>query len=125
MHREAAERLWPFDEPVYLHQVVTRNGAGLTRYLDPPDALADMDRALGSEWRVHFHVPIFLDQMERFSTTQDFLREILALHREQPISEHLEVETYTWDVLPERYRATPVAEAIARELTWVRQQLDA
>ncbi len=125
MDREAAERLRPFDEPIYLHQVVARNGAGLTRYLDLPDALADMDRALGSEWRIHFHVPIFLDEMERFSTTQDFLREILALHRERPISEHLEVETYTWDVLPERYRATPVAEAIARELVWVRQHLEA
>jgi hypothetical protein len=123
--REVARHLRPFDEPVYLHQVVARNGAGLTRYTDLPQALADIDRTLGSEWRVHFHVPIFLETMERFSTTQDFLREILALHRQRPISDHLEVETYTWDVLPERYRATPVAAAIARELGWVRQQLDA
>jgi hypothetical protein len=123
--RETARHLRPFDEPVYLHQVVARNGAGLTRYTDLPQALADIDRTLGSEWRVHFHVPIFLEAMERFSTTQDFLREVLALHRQRPISDHLEVETYTWDVLPERYRATPVAAAIARELGWVRQQLDA
>jgi sugar phosphate isomerase/epimerase len=123
--REAARHLGPFDEPVYLHQVVARNGAGLTRYTDLPQALADLDRTLGSEWRVHFHVPIFLETMERFATTQDFLREILVLHRQRPISDHLEVETYTWDVLPERYRATPVATAIARELNWVRQQLDA
>jgi hypothetical protein len=123
--RETAERLRPFDEPIYLHQVVARNGAGLSRYVDLPDALADLGRTLGGEWRVHFHVPIFLDRMEHFSTTQDFLSDILALHREQPISDHLEVETYTWDVLPERYRSTPVAEAIARELAWVRQQLDA
>ena len=70
---------------------------------------------------MHFHVPVFLAEMEHFSTTQDFLREILALHREQPISEHLEVETYTWDVLPERYRGVPVATAIARELNWVQE----
>jgi hypothetical protein len=122
---ETARHLRPFDEPVYLHQVVARNGAGLTRYTDLPQALADIDRTLGSEWRVHFHVPIFLEKMEHFSTTQDFLREVLALHRQRPISDHLEVETYTWDVLPESYRATPVAAAIARELGWVRQQLDA
>jgi hypothetical protein len=72
---------------------------------------------------VHFHVPIFLDQLEHFSTTQNFLKEILALHRANPISAHLEVETYTWDVLPERYRGADVSAAIARELNWVRKRL--
>ncbi len=105
--------------------MVARNGAGLVRYLDLPEALADLDRTLGSEWRVHFHVPVFLAEMEHFSTTQDFLRDILALHREQPISQHLEAETYTWDVLPERYRGVPVSTAIARELNWVKSQLGA
>ena len=121
---ETAAQLRPFDEPVYLHQVVARNGSGFKRYLDLPDALADIDANIGSEWRIHFHVPIFLAEMQHFSTTQDFLRQILALHLEKPITDHLEVETYTWDVLPERYRGTPVAQAIARELNWVRQQLD-
>ena len=123
--RATAAQLAPFDEPVYLHQVVARNGGGLLRYLDLPDALGDIDSTLGSEWRVHFHVPIFLAELEHFSTTQDFLGEILTLHRERPISDHLEVETYTWDVLPERYRGMPVATAIARELNWVRQQFEA
>jgi hypothetical protein len=121
--REAAAELGAFNEPVYLHQVVARNGGAFSRYLDLPEALADLDRSLGGEWRVHFHVPIFLAELEHFSTTQDFLREILALHREQPVSEHLEVETYTWDVLPSFYRNTEVSGAIARELHWVRQQL--
>ena len=117
------EALKGFAEPVYLHQVIERHADGLTRYLDLPDALAALDQALGSEWRVHFHVPIFLDELQHFSTTQDFLRDILALHRKIPISNHLEVETYTWDVLPERYRGVPVSNAIARELNWVREQL--
>ena len=77
------------------------------------------------EWRVHFHVPIFLGEIEHFSTTQDFLRDILAIHREEPVSAHLEVETYTWDVLPEADRRDDVATAIARELTWVRDRLRA
>lgn len=119
----AAEQLAPFVEPVYLHQVVQSRGGALTRFLDLPDALASLDSATGSEWRVHFHVPIFLDRLKDFSTTQAFLREILAMHREQPISDHLEVETYTWDVLPDRYRGVPVGEAIARELNWVADRL--
>jgi hypothetical protein len=97
----------------------------LTRHLDLPDALARIEQSRGSEWRVHFHVPIFLAELEHFSTTQAFLVEILRLHRAQAISPHLEVETYTWDVLPERYRQVGVASAVARELAWVRAQLDA
>jgi sugar phosphate isomerase/epimerase len=120
---ETATQLRPFDEPVYLHQVIAREGEGLTRHLDLPQALATLEGSQGAEWRVHFHVPIFFDQLQHFSTTQDFLRQILALHRQQPISGHLEVETYTWDVLPVRYRDAGIAPAIARELSWVVDQL--
>ena len=122
---ETAVQLRPFDEPVYLHQVIERRGDRLTRHLDLPDALARVADSAGAEWRVHFHVPIFLAELRDFSTTQAFLREILARHRQQPISRHLEVETYTWDVLPAHYRQDDVASAIARELAWVIEQLDA
>jgi hypothetical protein len=119
-----AERLRRFDEPVYLHQVVERRNGGLTRYLDLPQAFEALDGSGGPrEWRIHFHVPIFMDEIEHFSTTQNFLREILAIHREGPVSAHLEVETYTWDVLPEDARRVDVATAIARELAWVRERL--
>ncbi len=120
---ETARQLRPFDEPVYLHQVVARTDEGLVRHLDLPQALGTLDASLGAEWRVHFHVPIFFDELQHFSTTQDFLRQILALHRQQPISPHLEVETYTWDVLPVRYRQDGIGPAIARELAWVQDQL--
>ena len=120
---ETPRTLAGFDEPVYLHQVIERRGGELIRYLDLPKALGAIDQAIGHEWRVHFHVPIFLDELQHFSTTQDFLKQILALHREQPISTHLEVETYTWDVLPERYRGVEVSTAIARELNWVKNEL--
>ncbi len=72
---------------------------------------------------MHFHVPIFLDDLGRFATTQDFIRDILARHREAPLTRHLEVETYTWDVLPPEYRKVDVDSAIVRELQWVRDQL--
>jgi hypothetical protein len=48
----------------------------------------------------------------------------LAIHRDNPISSHLEVETYTWNVLPAEYRDVDVVDAVVRELNWVRQQLD-
>jgi hypothetical protein len=61
--------------------------------------------------------------MTHFGTTQSFLAAILALHRADPISRHLEVETYTWDVLPPSYRDADLSSAIARELNWVKAQL--
>ncbi|WP_332712238.1 metabolite traffic protein EboE [Pelagibacterium mangrovi] len=120
---DTAALLAPFAEPTYLHQVVGQKGASLDKWLDLGPALEDIDKAIGSEWRVHFHVPVFLEDMGAFGTTQAFLREILALHRQHPISGHLEVETYTWDVLPEQYRGQPMSKAIARELNWVRKEL--
>lgn len=118
------ELLRPFNDAVYLHQVVERSASGLTRYVDLPEAFAAAGGNTGDrEWRVHFHVPIFLDELGRFATTQDFIRDILARHRELPLSRHLEVETYTWDVLPPEYRKVDVDTAIVRELRWVRDQL--
>ncbi len=121
--QDAANLLRPFDEPVYLHQVIGRGANELRRYKDLPEAFADIKRALGEEWRIHFHVPVFLDELQDFGTTQFFLRDILALHRDNPIAPHLEVETYTWDVLPDSYRDVDLPTAISRELNWVIGQL--
>jgi sugar phosphate isomerase/epimerase len=119
----SARQLAAFAEPVYLHQVVQKSNGALRRFVDLPQALEAAAGAAGAEWRVHFHVPVFLESMEHFGTTQSFLAEILALHRAEPISRHLEVETYTWDVLPASYRDADLGSAIARELNWVKAQL--
>jgi hypothetical protein len=121
--RQSTQALRPFDEPVYLHQTIERYDGELRRFADLDEAFASLDEREGGEWRSHFHVPVFLEHMQDFSTTQDFLREVLALHRKSPVSQHLEVETYTWDVLPPAYRSSDLASAIARELNWVREQL--
>jgi sugar phosphate isomerase/epimerase len=118
-HARAA--LARYAEDVYLHQVVARRGAELVRYVDLGDALAD--RAPADEWRVHFHVPIFRAELVPFASTQPFLVELLAHHARAPIARHLEVETYTWDVLPAELRDQPIDDAIARELTWVMERL--
>ena len=72
---------------------------------------------------MHFHVPIFLDDLGQFSSTQFFVREALEKHKTDPVTEHLEVETYTWSVLPEQFREQGMDAAIVRELQWVREQL--
>ena len=116
---ERASALRAFDEPVYLHQTMEKADQGMRAYQDLSQALSNVDEATGSEWRSHFHVPIFLDRLEHFDTTQEFLTTVLNIHARTPVTSQLEVETYTWDVLPQQYRNVSVAEAIARELNWV------
>jgi len=113
--------LAPYAEHVYLHQVVARCGDRLVRYTDLPQALAEA--APADEWRIHFHVPVFRRELGAFTSTQPFLAELLAMHRRAPIAAHLEVETYTWDVLPPALRDEPIADAVARELRWVLDKL--
>ena len=121
---EAVTALKQFDDPVYLHQVVEDGPEGIRRYADLPEALATAKGgADGREWRVHCHVPIFMDDLGAFSSTRSFISEVLGIHRLQPISGHLEVETYTWNVLPEHLRAGGMEQAIARELNWVKSEL--
>jgi sugar phosphate isomerase/epimerase len=118
----------PFADDTYLHQVVEQCADRLVKYTDLPDALAGAD-ATGSagacEWRVHFHVPVFLAAMKDFETTQPYLTSVLDLLKRDRACPYLEVETYTWDVLPPEYRTVDVTTAIARELMWTKAQLEA
>jgi sugar phosphate isomerase/epimerase len=121
---ETEALLRPFDEGVYLHQVVERRDGRLTRHLDLADAFAALRAGeAGGEWRVHCHVPVFLERLDRLGTTQGFLREILAICRREAIAPHLEVETYTWDVLPPHHAGEDKAQAIAREPAWTLEDL--
>ena len=120
---EQRAALASFNEPTYLHQVIRRTSEGMKFHADLPEALALGDATDGEEWRVHFHVPVFIDTLGAFSSTRDFLREILALHKANPISPHLEIETYTWDVLPDSVRSGAVEKDIQREMYWVLEEL--
>jgi sugar phosphate isomerase/epimerase len=118
--------LRPFDVGVYLHQTIERRDGRLTRHPDLGPAFEALRAGkAGGEWRVHCHVPVFLDRYGELRSTQDFLAEILAYCRKHHVSDHLEAETYTWDVLPAEHKGASKAGAIARELLWVREQLQA
>ena len=111
--------LEPFNEPVYLHQVIQKDKNGtLTRFPDLPEALAALPQKDAERWRVHFHVPVFLERTTAFSTTQETILKTLDLHRQKPFTEHFEVETYTWSILPDALKLGLTA-SIERELSWV------
>jgi len=118
------EALSLFAEPTYLHQVIQRNrDNGFTRFPDLPEALSALENEThAEEWRVHFHVPIFVERYGRFYSTQEAILKTLELQRQAPFTEHLEVETYTWGVLPEDLKQDLTA-SIRRELEWVQHVL--
>jgi sugar phosphate isomerase/epimerase len=113
-------------EPRYLHQTFARTAAGdpirvpdLTRELclDPPAAFLD-----AAAWRVHFHVPVNEERLGPLGTTRPQLEAALAAVAKLDYAPHLEVETYTWGVLPAGGRP-PVVEGIAKELAATRKML--
>jgi sugar phosphate isomerase/epimerase len=109
-----------FDEPSYLHQVVARRRDGtLARFDDLPVFLARSDAQLDEfeQCRVHFHVPIFSERVSVCGTTRFFLEDALPRIGAETL---LEVETYSWNVLPAELRTETVTESIVRELRWAR-----
>jgi sugar phosphate isomerase/epimerase len=117
---ETARTLAAFADATYLHQVVQRNRDGsFTSYPDLPDALPHITDPEAVEWRIHFHVPIFVGRYATFGSTQDELRRVLDLARERRCTPHLEIETYTWGVLPPELKVD-LTESIAREYEWAR-----
>lgn len=112
-----------FNEPTYLHQVVARtDNKNLSRYRDLPQALADIQNPAVKEWRAHFHVPVFEKDFALLQSTQDDIIEVLKIHKKNSLTQHLEVETYTWEVLAKKSKL-PLQDSIVRELKWVRERL--
>jgi sugar phosphate isomerase/epimerase len=114
----SAAVLAPFADTTYLHQVVRRHDGRLHRSSDLGDALARSDPG---EWRVHFHVPLFAREFPDLGSTQDDVARVIVEARERPFTTHLEIETYTWDVLPSGL-VHDLGDSIAREYDWVLDQ---
>lgn len=112
------ERLRTFADTTYLHQVVERRGGSLRHYLDLPDALEHAGGADGRQWRIHFHVPLFAAEFDVLGSTQAYVAEVLGHVLRHGLTSHLEIETYTWDVLPAGLKGD-LLDSIAREYEWV------
>jgi hypothetical protein len=122
---ETIEALQRFAKTVYLTQTVEKKNGKITKFLNLEDAFAARKADPGPrEWRTHFHVPVFLDDLGgAFGTTRFALEQALKMHKEKPLSGQLEIETYTWDVLPDHLKTGDIVDYVCREIEWVRGQL--
>jgi len=123
----AVAALESFTDTIYLSQTTERRDGELTRYLNLSDAIAawKVDPSGAREWRTHFHVPVFLDDLGEFRTTRPGIEAAMRVHAETPLSDHLEIETYTWDVLPEHLKTGDITDYVSRELEWFREAMTA
>ncbi|MHC5849942.1 metabolite traffic protein EboE [Nostoc sp.] len=119
------ERLRPFAESTYLHQVIERRSDDtLHHYHDLITALPHLEQSLAEEWRTHFHVPIFIHDYQILQSTQDDIATVLHLLQTNNACSHLEIETYTWDVLPSEMKIDMLT-SIQREYEWVLKEFAA
>lgn len=120
---EARAALSAFSESTYLHQVVARGHDGkLTRHRDLPDAL---NTPVADEWRVHFHVPLHWQPSGLLECTADHLVGILdAVQKNPALCPHLEMETYTWEVMPPEVKCRDVVDQLVSEYEWTLARLN-
>ena len=117
---EGRAALKRYAEPRYLHQTMAATSAGpVARLIDLTPEFVDAPPAafaIAPAWRIHFHVPVNAERLGPLGTTRPALREAIDVVRTLSYAPHLEVETYTWEVLPDAGPADLVA-GLAAELT--------
>jgi sugar phosphate isomerase/epimerase len=122
--QDVVNALKKYAKTIYLTQTLEKRDGKLNRFLNVDDAIAAFEKEPGPrEWRTHIHVPVFLDDLGQFRTTRFAIADALRFHKQKPLSRHLEVETYTWDMLPDSLKSNDIVDYICRELDWVRGQL--
>ncbi|MBE9028819.1 metabolite traffic protein EboE [filamentous cyanobacterium LEGE 11480] len=117
--QQLVKQLQPFAESTYLHQVIARQPDGqLERFRDLEQALPYLLDTTADEWRTHFHVPLFIRDYPAMSSTQADIQTVLNYLKKNPVCQHLEIETYTWEVLPNAMKLD-ITTSIQREYEWV------
>jgi sugar phosphate isomerase/epimerase len=117
----ARDALDAFREPRYLHQVRELASDSVLQVDDLSEAIGTLPGA--GPWRVHFHMPLHHVPPVPLTTTTDVLRSTVEAVRRAPHGEsaHLDVETYTWSVLPKGTES--LVDGIAAELVWATNEL--
>jgi hypothetical protein len=123
----ALAQLRAFAEDRYLHQTMIRSGKDSPPrfWEDLPAALDAIDdpAALTGEWRIHFHVPVYLESFGLLGASRAQIIQCVQAVLQDPGVTHFEVETYAWGVLPRELQQQRLADGIAQEMQWFAQQL--
>ncbi len=122
--REALTRqLQPFTCSPYLHQVIGQTGGGRAlRFPDLAPALPHLARNASTCYRIHYHMPLYVEHYRHLASTCDDTRAVLSLLKDRRFTRHLEIETYTWEWLPPDLKVD-LLDSLHREYLWVLEAL--
>lgn len=119
LNADSRAALMAFNDPVYLHQVIERNAHGIFARGDLSDALKENQLSENCEWRIHFHVPLFWSGTDLIESTASGINSAFLQRAVLLGIKHFEIETYTFNVLPNLMRTDGVAHCVANEFNWV------
>ena len=121
----AVDTLKRYAKTIYLTQTLEKRNGKINRYLNVDDAIAAFEkdpvgRANGA--------PTFTSRCSSTTSASSAPRALpsrtrSSFHKQKPLSRHLEVETYTWDMLPDSLKTGDIVDYVSRELDWVKGQL--
>jgi hypothetical protein len=120
---EVRQALSAFADDIYFHQVIERSSEGaIQRYRDLDVALAGASTLETNdlpEWRIHFHIPLHSRPTALFDNTSDHILGLLKILKNDPnLCTHLEMETYTWEVMPAEMKNRNVVDQLVSEYEW-------
>jgi sugar phosphate isomerase/epimerase len=119
-----ARQLTPFTCSPYLHQVIGRDvDGGRVQFPDLAPALPHLSEGPARHWRIHYHMPLFVENYQGLESTHADTRAVLALLKERRFSRHLEIETYTWEWLPPDLKLD-LLDSLYREYLWVLKAME-
>ena len=126
-NQQTVDSLKEYQDDVYLHQVIAKLQNGeLIRFKDLPDAIENFlkGNCNDDEWRVHFHIPLHASPDSLFDDTRDHIKDTLSVLSSDPeMCKHLEMETYTWEVLPNSMQSNSVVDQLSLEYDWTLNSL--
>ena len=126
-NQQTVDSLKEYQDDVYLHQVIAKlQNGGLIRFKDLPDAIENFlkGNCNDDEWRVHFHIPLHASPDSLFDDTRDHIKDTLSVLSSDPeMCKHLEMETYTWEVLPNSLQSNSVVDQLSLEYDWTLNSL--
>lgn len=124
---ESLAALKPFDDIVYFHQVISRSADGTIRkFKDLDVALAEASKnppPMTDEWRIHFHIPLHCEPTSHYGNTADHLLGVMdELAANPAMCSHIEMETYTWEVMPGQMKCD-IVDQLAGEYKWTFKEM--
>ncbi|MEC8659522.1 MAG: metabolite traffic protein EboE [Verrucomicrobiota bacterium] len=126
-NQQTVDSLKEYQDDVYLHQVIAKLQNGdLIRFKDLPDAIENFlkGNCNDDEWRVHFHIPLHASPDSLFDDTRVHIKDTLSVLSSDPeMCKHLEMETYTWEVLPNSMQSNSVVDQLSLEYDWTLNSL--